>query len=330
MEYAFHHGPCLDQLKQLPDESVDLLLTDPPYGLHLLDKDWDRAVPSVEEFAECLRVLKPGAIAFVMSHQRLDLQIAMGLHLKQAGFEIGFTPIWWTYATGYSKAKNLGKKDPLLQDAYSGFNPKPAVEVVIVAAKPLAHKTYMAQAQDNGKGVLRTAESRIPGQVQSLRATRQRDYPKTYKGDEAGWGRSRGGHAGDQVVWDPHAEGRFPANLIVSDSVLGEYSQYFDLDAWSNARLPFLHVKRPTRAERQRGCEHIEGGNDHVSVKPIKLMAWLMCLASQPGDVVLDPYMGSGTTLVAAKLMGRNAIGMDKSARSVEIAKARVAAHERL
>jgi predicted methyltransferase len=54
------HGDCLDGLKKLPSDSVDCVVTDPPYGYSFMGKDWDRAVPSVEVWQECLRVLKPG------------------------------------------------------------------------------------------------------------------------------------------------------------------------------------------------------------------------------------------------------------------------------
>src|SRR5207302_1574406 len=82
---------------------------DPPYGYSFMGKDWDKAVPPTEVWKECLRVLKPGAFAFIMSAPRLDVLSQMSLRIEQAGFEIGFTPIFWTYATGFPKAMNVGK-----------------------------------------------------------------------------------------------------------------------------------------------------------------------------------------------------------------------------
>ena len=72
-----HCMDALEGLKQLEDESVDLLCTDPPYGYSFMGKDWDKAVPSVEIWKECLRVLKSGAFAFVMSAPRSDVQAEM-------------------------------------------------------------------------------------------------------------------------------------------------------------------------------------------------------------------------------------------------------------
>jgi DNA modification methylase len=96
----------------LPDNSVDLLVTDPPFGLSdgkrrakgkkatggFMGKKWDADVPSVEAFRECLRVLKPGAFAFWMCAPRLDCQAAMAERLVEAGFRIDFSPLYHTYA----------------------------------------------------------------------------------------------------------------------------------------------------------------------------------------------------------------------------------------
>ena len=173
------HGDCLKELKNLPSNSVDLLCTDPPYGYSFMGKDWDKAVPSTEVWKEALRVLKPGAFAFIMSAPRSDVLSRMIVRIEVAGFRVDFTPIYWTYASGFPKAMNIGKmvdkrlgKErpripggagtkgntfPLkpeaispeaisLQGSYGGFQPKPAVEVVIVAMKPLSEKTFVDQA----------------------------------------------------------------------------------------------------------------------------------------------------------------------------------------
>jgi len=55
-----YQGDCLEVMKEFPPESIDLLLTDPPYGYSFLGKDWDRAVPKVDIWKECNRILKPG------------------------------------------------------------------------------------------------------------------------------------------------------------------------------------------------------------------------------------------------------------------------------
>ena len=92
-----------------PDNHFDGLFTDPPYGYGFMGKDWDKAVVGVAVWKEVLRVMKPGAFGFVMSAPRQDVLARMIVNLQDAGFETGFTSIYWTYATGFPKAANIGK-----------------------------------------------------------------------------------------------------------------------------------------------------------------------------------------------------------------------------
>src|SRR3989304_1017524 len=102
-------GDCSEVLCGLEAESVDLVVTDPPYGYSFMGKDWDKAVPSVEIWRECLRVLKSGAFVFVMSSPRQDVLSQMIVRLGEAGFNMGFTSIYWAYASGFPKAINISK-----------------------------------------------------------------------------------------------------------------------------------------------------------------------------------------------------------------------------
>jgi len=218
---------------------VDLIVTDPPYGIGFMGKEWDKALPDVKVWKECYRVLKPGGFAYVMSLPRSDVQWRMSRDLESVGFRVDFTPMYHTFATGFPKAGNIGKlvdkklgakreKVPVdtaagtqymsntgnhrpwmdnpghkidgkvpasdkakeLDGSYAGFQPKPAVEVIIVAMKPLAQKSYTEQALDNGKGISWFDDCRIP-----------------YK---------------DEEIYDNSKQGRFPANLLVSDDVLND------------------------------------------------------------------------------------------------------------
>ena len=109
MENRILHGDSLELLKDLDDNSVDSIVTDPPYGYSFMGKDWDKALPSIDIWKESVRVLKPGGFAFIMSAPRSDVHSRMCLMLEEAGFRIDFTPIAWTYATGFPKAMNIGK-----------------------------------------------------------------------------------------------------------------------------------------------------------------------------------------------------------------------------
>ena len=102
-------GDSQQRLKSVPDNSIDLLVTDPPYGMKFMGKAWDKALPKVEIWKECLRVLKPGAFAFVMCIPRQDLLGRMIADLEAAGFDAGFTSIYWAFASGFPKAQNIGK-----------------------------------------------------------------------------------------------------------------------------------------------------------------------------------------------------------------------------
>lgn len=356
-----YQGDCLSVMKELPSDSVDLLLTDPPYGYSFLGKDWDKAVPKTEIWAECRRLLKPGSFSFIMSAPRLDCLSRMALNLSEAGFEIGFTPIYWAYHSGFPKAldiskvidKRLGLKReaveisgrhrsalcwgrnyeggrreidftlPASEDAkrlsgaYAGFQPKPSVEVVIVAMKPLSENSHTDQALKNGKGITWLKDCSIPSED------------------------------GCQ---------RFPSNLLACDKIFGRGSYMFDLDYFFEERIgqlpegmkerfPFLFVKKPSKSEKESGCESIgpkrwcddegsvdlpqkrnrtERHNYHPTVKPVKLMTYLTLLGSRPKEVVMDPFLGSGTTAIACELLDRKWIGIELEMEYAEIAAARI------
>ena len=72
-----------------------------------MNKDWDKAVVGVDTWKECLRVLKAGAFAFIMSSPRQDVLCKMILNLIEAGFETNFTSLYWCYASGFPKAQRL-------------------------------------------------------------------------------------------------------------------------------------------------------------------------------------------------------------------------------
>jgi DNA modification methylase len=138
----------------------------------------------------------------------------------------------------------------------------------------------------------------------------------------------------------------------------GGSSRFFPTFEWEDADwFPLLYVPKPSRAERDAGCEdlpaatagEITGGrkegsagldnpragagrtsggrNTHATVKPIQLMRWLCRLVTPPGGICLDPFAGSGTTILAANLEGFRAIGFDLEEHHCEIARARIFHH---
>lgn len=102
--FSLHHGDCLDVLKTFDDNSVDSIVTDPPYGLSFMGKKWDYAVPSVAIWSECLRVLKPGGHLLAFAGTRT--QHRMAVNIEDAGFEIRDT-MGWVYGSGFPKSHNI-------------------------------------------------------------------------------------------------------------------------------------------------------------------------------------------------------------------------------
>ena len=468
------NGDCLEELKKLDDNSVDLLCTDPPYGYGFMGKHWDtfkekdstksqqvgwmspgmkKDTYGMKEFfdpiwKECLRVLKPGALAFVMSAPRSDVQTIMSQTLRDAGFDISFTPIYWTYASGFPKAMNMGKMldkkygnkreeveeehwgrknrskeysanvftgdrindetsgkrtiskgSSELEGSYGGFQPKPAVEVVLVAMKPIEEKGLLAQAEDNGKAVTWFDDCRIPfeegyvepenqtmpdlrdvgkkskeaigidklsyGQVQNAKRKPYKTTKRKPREDGTVF-KTSGFKSENNDTAEPNSDGRFPANMLVSDKVLDDYSRYFSLDEWFSKNLkslpepvqqtfPFMIVPKASKSEKNDGLDNFDtkqttgggGGvgdyiddvnsasgkfgsekapsrNIHPTVKPLTLMNYLVVLGSRKGDVVLEPFAGSGTTALACVSQERDYIAIEREEEYYEIAKARL------
>ena len=106
MNYKLRQGDNLELLKKLPDNSIDALITDPPYGLSFMNKKWDYDVPSVELWKEVYRVLKPGG--HVLSFGGTRTYHRMVVNIEDAGFEIR-DQIMWLYGSGFPKSHNIGK-----------------------------------------------------------------------------------------------------------------------------------------------------------------------------------------------------------------------------
>lgn len=103
---TLYHGDCLEVLRTLPNCSIDAIVTDPPYGLSFMGKRWDYDVPSVEVWAECLRVLKPGGHLLAFAGTRT--QHRMAVRIEDAGFEIR-DMIAWVYGSGFPKSLDVSK-----------------------------------------------------------------------------------------------------------------------------------------------------------------------------------------------------------------------------
>lgn len=100
------NGDSAEALKQFKDNSIDAVVTDPPYGIEFLGKEWDKNTGAIEIWRECLRVLKPGGFLLAFSAARTYHHLAT--NIESVGFDIR-DQIMWIYASGFPKAQDIGK-----------------------------------------------------------------------------------------------------------------------------------------------------------------------------------------------------------------------------
>lgn len=99
-------GDSAEKLKEINDNSVDMLCTDPPYGYSFMNKGWDKVLPDVNIWRECFRVLKPGAFITVMAAPRTDVLWRISRDLEEAGFDLSFSNLEFVYHSGFPKASD--------------------------------------------------------------------------------------------------------------------------------------------------------------------------------------------------------------------------------
>jgi DNA modification methylase len=145
-------GDCREVMRLLAAETVDAIVTDPPYGLGFMGRGWDRGVPGVEFWAEALRVAKPGAHLVAFGGTRTYHRLACAI--EDAGWELRDC-LQWVYGSGFPKSHNL-------DGDWSGFGTalKPAYEPIILARKPLLG-TVAANVQAHGCGALNIDGCRV-------------------------------------------------------------------------------------------------------------------------------------------------------------------------
>ncbi len=330
-----------------PDNYFGSLVTDGPYGLKFMAQHWDYQVPSIAEWKEIYRVMKPGAYGVNFCGTRT--QHRMAVNLEDAGFEIRDI-IPWVYGSGMVKSMNLGKQFPEGSpeaEQWEGWGTglKPAVELITLFRKPLIGRT-IDNLQVHGVGGLNIDACRVPPTGESLDGGDVK-YRGKKKSVSEGWDRP---WMSDEDALKARAErgtasqvkgetlGRFPANFIhdgseevlelfphgtgaaapvnpgysgKSSGIYGDFAQKggstYIGDVGSAAR--FFYCAKPSPSERNAGTSE---KNDHTTVKPLKLMRYLVKLITPPGEIVLDPYAGSGTTGAACVMEGFQCVMIDK------------------
>jgi len=356
---TLYHGDCLEVMRTLPDCSVDAVVTDPPYGLSFMGKRWDYDVPSVEVWAECLRVLKPGGHLLAFAGTRT--QHRMAVRIEDAGFEIR-DMIAWVYGSGFPKSHNL-------KDDWQGWGTalKPALEPITVARKPLIG-TVAENVLAHGTGALnvdgcRVGTDELLGRLNNSISMFNHKNTTPLVDNSRGLGRWPANliHDGSEEVVGmfPHQNGVVGARREGGDKsifsggghVQAERQRIVGGTKDSGSAARFFYCAKASKADRDEGCEGLGsrfaptmgngiGGkehdpktatpkrNHHPTVKPTTLMQYLCRLVTPPNGVVLDPFMGSGSTGKAARLEGANFIGIEREHDYLKIAHARIEAAE--
>lgn len=329
-----HHGDCLKILNKLRPNTVDALVCDPPAGIGFISEAWDSGFKNKEEwvglltqvFSACLKVMKPGAHGLVWAFPRTAHWTSHAL--EQAGFEVRDVLIHLLRppspkSVNLSKAAKAKNVDAPELDGL-GTGVLKAAEHWVLVRKPL-EGTTVENVLKWGTGGLDLRGCAIP------REKGQETWPKT-------------------VTWE-HAEDcsetecspTCPSQDLQESGLVGE-----GVDPRG-----FFYCPPVSTAEREAGCEGLDfssyetiskrkpsakkharsGGrfalsgevrNIHPSVKSIALMRWLVRMVTCGDFMVLDPFMGSGATGIAALREGCKFIGIEKEERYFRIAEARI------
>jgi len=372
------NSDCIKAMKEMEENSVDTIITDPPYGLEFMGKGWDKGVPGIPFWKEMLRVAKPGATLLSFGGTRTYHRMACAI--EDAGWQI-VDCIFWCYGSGFPKSTNISKQ------LDKGHKRKVVKEYS--AAKQKGSENWQGQDRKDGKGsgfgeVAQITEPSTPeaklwnGWGTALKpavepiVVARKPNDGTFANNAIKWGvaglnidggrigttgaRNNGNSKGTigsnsigkygKAIKQDYNMGRFPANLVLDEEagkMLGEPSRFF-------------YTAKASKSERNAGCEGLEekqtvgggGGigdykddvnscsgkygsekapatNNHPTVKPLKLMEYLCTLTKTPtGGVVLDPFMGSGSTGVACVNTGRDFIGIEISPEYCKIAEERL------
>ena len=320
------HGDCTQRLRELDDESIDAIVTDPPYGLSFMGNKWDYSVPGIDVWMECFRILKPGGHLLAFFGSRTYHRGV--LPIEDAGFEIR-DQIMWLYGSGFPKSMNIGKAIDkaagaarevigVQEKAMSGWNMDGTTK--FVDRDITAPATQAAKEWDGWGTALKPAHEPIVVARKPLQGTVAANVLQF--------------RTGGLNIDDSRAkEDRFPANVI-HDGIDERWGDYF-------------YCAKASKRDRNEGLDHLpdkqkpgvdgtaymgmtsdgrkqKAKNHHPTVKPTDLMRYLCRLVTPPGGTVLDPFMGSGSTGKAATLEGFKFVGIEREAEYVEIAEARI------
>ena len=342
-EYTLYNDDCLARLDQLEIESIDCIVTDPPYELNFMEKGWDNAGVSFQPktWEKCLQVLKPGGYLLAFGGSRTFHRIACAI--EDAGFEIRDT-IMWLYGSGFPKSMNVGlaidkklgvdnRTGQTLKGA--GNNNTFAMNSGVKPNSQLNHEYQQRDAQNEWKGWGTTLKPSFEPIIMARKPFKGSLIDNVLKN-----------RVGGLNIDECRTENdRFPANTMVDSQNGEEWRRYFYCAKASRADrdegLDSFDLKQKYYCDGRGNSLEIFGSTDggrkpirniHPTVKPTNLMRYLLRLVAPKGSTVLDPFMGSGSTGKAAMYENkeRNAaykfIGIEKDPEYCKIAEARIKA----
>ena len=304
-------GDSAVELLKIRDNSVDMLCSDPPYGYSFMNKGWDQVLPDTEIWRQSYRVLKPGAFITVMAAPRTDVLWRISRDLEEAGFDLSFTNIEWVYHSGFPKATDVSKS---LDKRLGG------------------EREVVGESNRHGGGT----SAMYPYEVNNPITVASTDVAKKYEGSKAGF-QPKPAREIIIVGMKPFSEGSYVDKVLNFEALPDNVKMTYPLiqtpkpaKKEKDFGLSGEEQKKPQRDEGQEKFNVPQKNrpttakNIHPTVKPIKLMSYLITLFTRPGDWVLDPFGGSGTTGLACKLLDRNHIYIDFTEEYYDIAQERL------
>ena len=303
-----------------------------------MGKEWDGGDIAFrpETWELMLQLLKPGGHLLAFSASRNYHRMAVAI--EDAGFEIR-DQIMWIYGSGFPKSLNIGKGVDKKQGntEWEGWGTalKPAHEPIVMARKAVSESSIVDNVLKHGTGGINIDGCRIEGEVNrpptnpsfrdvakealarggldKLSFGQDRDRPierkkviRKSRNENGVWTNENSGMKAEGTQYaDADPKGRFPAN-VMHDGLETEWAKFF-------------YCPKTSKSERNSGDK-----NTHPTVKPIKLMKYLCRLVTPKGGTVLDPFMGSGSTGMAAKDEGFDFIGIEKEKEYFEISESRI------
>ena len=358
------NGDCIEQMQKLIDEGVQVesVVTDPPYELGFMGKSWDASGIAFDKktWELAFQLLKPGGYLLAFSASRNYHRMAIAV--EDAGFEIR-DQIMWIYGSGFPKSHNLGDGwGTALKPAHEPIvMARKSVAEKTVADNVLKHGTgginidgCRIDADSNAKSRVRKAGSefgqnsgwndhqnvdtvydpskgRFPANVMHDGSDVVNDiFPKTSK--SSGGGGSKTVSPSDNVYQGDWGHKEYDKTIGFGDE--GSASRYFYCPKTSkserNQGLVEFDDKQYSHDGRKKSIENPYqrnksiSKNNHPTVKPQELMKYLCRLVTPKGGTVLDPFMGSGSTGMAAKDEGFDFIGIEREKEYFEISEQRI------